>query len=151
MRALLFQQSNLAIESNKNWRAGMHVSCLNIWGMLKLANFSKEIVTGKRISTHIIHPLDAATSISNLHPIKKPHKKIRNKHITVWSYLASKLLKFLRVYRENWLQKIIWKGFKFTFKIKRKTKQIKHGLGGYLKTITSVNNYPNSFWVYKSG
>jgi len=58
-------------------------------------------------------------------------------------YLASKLLKFLRVYRENLLQK--WKGFKFTFKIKQKTKQIKHGLGGYLKTITSVNNYPNSF------
>jgi len=64
--ALPFQQSNPATKLNKHWRAGMHTSCLSIRGMLKFVNFSKEFVTGKRISTHTIHPLDAAASIGNL-------------------------------------------------------------------------------------
>ena len=64
--ALPFQQSNPATKLNKHWRAGMHTSCLSIRGMLKFVNFSKEFVTGKRILTHTIHPLDAAASIGNL-------------------------------------------------------------------------------------
>ena len=108
MHVLPFQQSNQAIESIKHWRARMRAYCLSIWGMLKFVNFSKEFVTGKRILTHTIHPLDAAASIGNLPSYKEPHKKIRNKYCEQFYLFFSSLSEILWQATHNSLSVHLW-------------------------------------------